>query len=69
MRWLVAGCSGCALAITGLRAAIAEAKSLPAIALNANGKLFGPNTSTGLPSGARCERRSAAVSMTGCVQL
>jgi hypothetical protein len=66
---LVPGCSGCTLAITGLRAAIAEAKSLPAIALNANGKLFGPNTVTGLPSGPNAARSPVAVSTTGCAQL
>lgn len=68
-RRLVAGCAGCALAMTGLRAAMAAAKSPPDTALKANGKLFGPNTSTGLPSGAWCVRRPAAVSITGWVQL
>ena len=46
---------------------LAEAKSLPEMALNANGKLFGPKISTGLPSGARCARNPACVSITGSV--
>ena len=47
----VAGWPGWALAMTGLRAASAEQKSLPATALKANGKFPGPSTHTGLPSG------------------
>jgi hypothetical protein len=41
-----------ALAMTGLCAAMAAAKSPPAAELKANGKLFGPITTTGPPSGA-----------------
>ena len=38
--------------MTGLPAAMAATKSPPATLLKANGKLLGPNTTTGPPSGA-----------------
>ena len=46
-RMVVAGCDELALAMTGLPAAIAAAKSPPAMLLKANGKLLGPKTHTG----------------------
>jgi hypothetical protein len=55
--------------MTGLPAATAAAKSPPAMPLNAYGKLFGPNTTTGPPSGAWIERNPAAVSMVARRQL
>ncbi len=57
-----------ALAITGQPAAIDAAKSPPAILLNANGKLFGPNTHTG-PIAVWHERIFNWVSMVGIRQL
>ena len=57
---VVPGWTGFALAITGFSAAIAAAKSPPAQTLNAKGKLFGPNTTTG-PMGAKNEYRFCRV--------
>ena len=51
INFVVPGCEVFALAITGLPAAMAAAKSPPAMLLKANGKLLGPNTHTG-PSAA-----------------
>ena len=65
---VVPGCEVLALAITGQPAAMAAAKSPPAMLLNANGKLFGPNTSTG-PSAAWQERIFSCVSIVGSRQL
>ena len=48
---LVPGWPVLALPMTGLPAAIAATKSPPATELNAYGKLLGPNTTTGPPSG------------------
>ena len=64
---MVAGWDGCPLAMTGLPAASAAAKSPPAIPLNANGKLFGPMTSTG-PIAACTARMPAFVSIVGSAQ-
>ena len=63
---LVPGCSGCAFAITGQPVATAAAKSPPETPLKANGKLFGPKTTTG-PTGAKCDRIFALLSITGQV--
>jgi hypothetical protein len=54
---LVPGCAVCALTITGLPAASAEAVSPPATE-KASGKLLAAKTATG-PSGRSTERRSA----------
>ena len=64
---VVSGWRGWALAITGLPAAIAAAKSPPEALPKARGKLFGPKTATG-PMAPYCVRIPAAVSMTGRVQ-
>ena len=61
------GCEVLALAITGLPAAIAAAKSPPATLLKANGKLFGPKTQTG-PIEARQLRIFDFVSIVGSAQ-
>src|SRR3954468_3199511 len=61
---VVAGCSGWPLAITGFPAATAAAKSPPDTAENANGKLFGPNTTTG-PIAAKHDRLFALTSIVG----
>ena len=53
---VVPGCPVLALAITGLPAAIAAAKSPPEAELKANGKLLGPNTTTGASNGPRIDR-------------
>ena len=58
---VVPGCELLALAITGLPAAMAAAKSPPAALLKAKGKLFGPNTQTG-PIASYCERMPSFVS-------
>ncbi len=63
-RRVVPGCELLALAITGLPAATAAAKSPPAALLKANGKLLGPKTQTG-PIGASRERMLSLVSMVG----
>ena len=66
------GCDVFALAITGLPAAIAAAKSPPLALLNASGKLFGPNTTTG-PIGPSSEpvssNKSPSTSPTHSAQL
>ncbi len=60
---LVPGWPVFALPITGLPAAIAATKSPPATELNANGKLFGPKTTTGPPRAACIERMLALLSI------
>ena len=65
--FVVPGCPLLALAITGLPAAMAAAKSPPAAELKANGKLLGPNTTTGPPRGPYSERISLPVSMVALV--
>src|SRR5687768_12219892 len=62
MSRVVLGWELLALAMTGLPAAIAAAKSPPEMLLKANGKLFGPKTHTA-PSGAKYERMLFFVSM------
>ena len=58
------GCEVLALAITGLPAAIAAAKSPPLALLKASGKLFGPKTTTG-PMGPSIERMLFFASIVG----
>src|SRR5262245_66491059 len=66
-RRVVPGCEVFALAMTGLPAAMAAAKSPPAMLLKAKGKLFGPKTQTG-PMAARQLRMLALVSIVGMAQ-
>src|SRR5262245_19352102 len=66
-RRVVPGCDVLALAMTGLPAAMAAAKSPPLALLKANGKLFGPNTTTG-PIGPNIERMLFLASIVGRAQ-
>ena len=64
INFVVPGCEVFALAMTGLPAAMAAAKSPPEALLKAKGKLFGPKTMTG-PIGSSMLRMFCLESIVG----